>query len=121
MLLFSYFLYKRYRLTTKQKQIIEEQKSEVDIKNKEITDSINYASTIQQSLLPPKELKYKLFPNAFVLFQPKDIVSGDFYWFGEKNGKRIIAAIDCTGHGVPGSLMSMIGNNFLNELIEQKG
>ena len=120
-LLFSYFLYKRYRLTTKQKQIIEEQKSEVDIKNKEITDSINYASTIQQSLLPPKELKYKLFPNAFVLFQPKDIVSGDFYWFGEKNGKRIIAAIDCTGHGVPGSLMSMIGNNFLNELIEQKG
>lgn len=120
-IIFSYFLLKRYRITREQNNIIEAQKDEVELKNKEIKDSINYASSIQQSLLPPKELKYKLFPNAFVLFQPKDIVSGDFYWFGEKNGKRIIAAVDCTGHGVPGSLMSMIGNNFLNELIEQKG
>jgi len=98
---------------TEQKEIIEE-------KNKDITDSINYAKRIQNAILASKEIKYKLFPDAFVLFKPKDIVSGDFYWFAGKDGKRLIAACDCTGHGVPGALMSMIGNNLLNKVVNEK-
>lgn len=94
---------------------------EIEVKNKDITDSINYSKRIQEATLPPKELKYKLFPDAFVLFRPKDIVSGDFYWYAEKDGKRLIAACDCTGHGVPGALMSMIGNNILNQIVNEKG
>lgn len=98
---------------TKQKEIIEE-------KNKDITDSINYAKRIQEATLASKEIKYSLFSNAFVLFKPKDIVSGDFYWFAGKDGKRLIAACDCTGHGVPGALMSMIGNNLLNKIVNER-
>jgi serine phosphatase RsbU (regulator of sigma subunit) len=105
----------------RQKDHIQEQKSQIEEKQKEIVDSINYAKRIQEAALPAKEMKYKLFPDAFVLFQPRDIVSGDFYWFGEKNGKRVIAAVDCTGHGVPGAFMSLIGNTFLNEIVNTKG
>ncbi|MES2285198.1 MAG: tetratricopeptide repeat protein [Bacteroidota bacterium] len=94
---------------------------EIELKNKDISDSINYSKRIQDASLAPKELKYKLFPDAFVLFKPKDIVSGDFYWFAEKNGKKLIASCDCTGHGVPGALMSMIGNNILNQIVNEKG
>lgn len=101
--------------------LIEEQKEVVEQKNKNITDSINYAKLIQEAIFSSKELKYKLFPDAFVLYQPKDIVSGDFYWFTGKNNKRLIATVDCTGHGVPGAFMSMIGNAFLNEIINEKG
>jgi serine phosphatase RsbU (regulator of sigma subunit) len=100
---------------------IVEQKKVIEEKNKDITDSINYAKRIQDAILPAKELKYRIFPNAFVLFKPKDIVSGDFYWFAEKNGKRLIASCDCTGHGVPGALMSMIGNNILNQIVNETG
>ncbi len=88
---------------------------------REIIDSINYASRIQTAALPMQSLKAKLFPNSFVLFLPKDIVSGDFYWFGEKDGRKLIAAIDCTGHGVPGAFMSMIGNSFLHEIVLEQG
>ncbi len=94
---------------------------EIEEKNKDITDSINYAKKIQEAILPAKEIKYEIFPNAFVLFKPRDIVSGDFYWFTAKNGRRIITAVDCTGHGVPGAFMSMIGNSFLNEVIDERG
>ncbi len=94
---------------------------EIEHKNKDITDSINYSKSIQEASLPPKQLKYRLFPDAFVLFKPKDIVSGDFYWFAEKDGKRLIASCDCTGHGVPGALMSMLGNNILNQIVNEKG
>jgi len=100
---------------------IVEQKKVIEEKNKDITDSINYAKRIQDAILPAKELKYRIFPEAFVLFKPKDIVSGDFYWFAEKDGKRLIASCDCTGHGVPGALMSMIGNNILNQLVNENG
>ncbi len=100
---------------------ISEQKKIIEEKNKDITDSINYAKRIQEAILPAKEIKYRIFPDAFVLFRPKDIVSGDFYWFAEKDGKRLIAACDCTGHGVPGALMSMVGNNVLNEIVNEKG
>jgi serine phosphatase RsbU (regulator of sigma subunit) len=94
---------------------------QIEEKNKEIKDSINYSKHIQEASLPSKELKYELFHDIFILFQPKDIVSGDFYWDTEKNGKRIIACCDCTGHGVPGALMSMIGSNILNQLVNENG
>ncbi len=97
------------------------QKEELEEKNKDITDSINYAKRIQEAILPPMEVKEQLFPDSFILFHPRDIVSGDFYWFGEKNGKRLMAAVDCTGHGVPGAFMSMIGNSFLNEIVHERG
>ena len=127
-IIFSLLLYRNFVGKKKANQIlklqaieINFQKKVVDEKNKGITDSINYAKLIQEAILPAKEIKYKLFPDAFVLFQPKDIVSGDFYWFTEKNGKRLIATVDCTGHGVPGAFMSMIGNALLNEIINEKG
>jgi len=105
---------------SQQKHEIEIQKKIVEEKNKDITDSINYSKRIQEAMLPAKEIKHKIFPDAFVLFQPRDLVSGDFYWFTEKNDRRLIAAVDCTGHGVPGSLMSMIGITFLNEIVNEK-
>ncbi len=101
--------------------VIETQKKVVEEKNKDITDSINYARRIQEAMLPDRKIKHELFPDAFVLLLPKDVVSGDFYWFGERDGKRVIAACDCTGHGVPGALMSMIGNAFLNQIILDGG
>lgn len=93
----------------------------VEEKNKDITDSINYAKRIQEALLPLEEDRLQLFPESFILFLPKDIVSGDFFWLTAKSEKKIIAAADCTGHGVPGALMSMIGNAFLNEIVLEKG
>jgi serine phosphatase RsbU (regulator of sigma subunit) len=100
---------------------ISEQKKLIEEKNKDITDSISYAKRIQEAILPEQDLLSKLFPDSFILFKPKDIVSGDFYWFTELGSKKILVAADCTGHGVPGALMSMIGCNILNKLIlEQK-
>lgn len=93
----------------------------VEAKNKDITDSIHYAKRIQEAILPTAETISSLFPDSFVLFRPRDVVSGDFYWFAEKDGKRLVAAVDCTGHGVPGAFMSMIGNAFLDEIVNQKG
>ncbi len=88
---------------------------------KEIVDSINYASRIQSAIMASKSDVEKIFPDSFVYFKPKSIVSGDFYWFSEKNGKRLAAAVDCTGHGVPGAFMSMIGNSFLDEIVNEQG
>lgn len=90
-------------------------------KNKDIIDSINYAKRIQTAILPSIEKRTVLFPESFILFKPRDIVSGDFYWYAEKDGKKIIAAVDFTGHGVPGAFMSMIGNAFLNEIVNKQG
>lgn len=100
---------------------ISEQKKIIEEKNKDITDSITYARRIQQAMLPSDEFIHSLFPDAFVLFRPKDIVSGDFYWFGTKNEIAFAILGDCTGHGVPGALMSMIGHNMLDQLILEKG
>lgn len=100
---------------------VAERTYELAQKNADITASIQYARRIQFAMLPPLELVYAHLPHTFVLYRPKDIVSGDFYWFGEKNGRKIIAAVDCTGHGVPGALMSMIGHNLLNQIILEKG
>jgi serine phosphatase RsbU (regulator of sigma subunit) len=90
-------------------------------KTKKITDSINYAQHIQQSILPQESEVKKVLPDSFIYFQPRDIVSGDFYWISEIEHKIIIAAVDCTGHGVPGAFMSLIGNTLLNEIINEKG
>ncbi|MBA3665759.1 MAG: tetratricopeptide repeat protein [Bacteroidetes bacterium] len=111
----------RYKVKKRANILLTKKNIEIEEQKKDITDSINYAKRIQEAILPDKDIKYKAFPDAFVLFKPKDIVSGDFYWFTEKNGKRLIAAVDCTGHGVPGAFMSMIGNAFLNEIINEKG
>ncbi len=101
-----------------QKEQIEQQKKLVDIKNKNITASINYAKRIQQAILISREHLNEIMPQHFIFYRPRDIVSGDFYWAHEsKSGKLIFAAVDCTGHGVPGAFMSMVGNALLNEII----
>ncbi len=87
--------------------------------HKSIMDSIFYARRIQEALLPPDELLKELLPEYFVLFKPRDIVSGDFYWATEHEGKAILVAADCTGHGVPGAFMSMLGISFLNEIVNK--
>lgn len=94
--------------------------SVIEEKNKNITDSINYARKIQEALLPQEESLRKNFSDAFVLYRPRDIVSGDFWWFTEKEGKFLLAAADCTGHGVPGGFMSVMSAAFLSEIVNEK-
>ncbi|MBW8049936.1 MAG: PAS domain S-box protein [Cytophagales bacterium] len=105
-----------------QRDITERKKAEEKIKRlyKRIRESINYAKRIQQSILPGMQLIRKSFPDSFILFKPKDVVSGDFTWFYKKNDDYFIAAVDCTGHGVPGAFMSIIGNDLLNEIVIDK-
>jgi serine phosphatase RsbU (regulator of sigma subunit) len=120
----------RYRLTyneirsrlelAKSKEIIEQKHEEVVFQKKEITDSINYARSIQRSLIPEEALFNTYFTDSFVLFKPKDIVSGDFYWIHEKDNHIFYATGDCTGHGVPGGFMTMLGLSFLDEIVEAK-
>lgn len=104
---------------TEQKQKIEHQKDVIEKKNHEMVDSINYASTIQSAILPSDEQWSKLLPDSFVFYKPKDIVSGDFYWLGNAGDEVFFAAVDCTGHGVPGALMSIVGYNGLNQAINE--
>ncbi len=101
------------------KEVIE-QKSVIEHHNIEIMDSIKYAKNIQEALLPGLSEVNNLFKNCFVLYMPKDIVSGDFYWFAQNGDTRFIAAVDCTGHGVPGAFMSIVGNTILNEIVNEK-
>ncbi len=93
------------------------QKEEIEIKNKSITDNLNYAKRIQSAILPNTELIHKSFRESFIIYYPKDIVSGDFYAFAEKGKRTLIVAGDCTGHGVSGAFMSMIGVSLINRLI----
>ena len=99
-------------------QQLTEQKGIIEANNRDIKASIEYAKKIQEAILPDNDLLNKHLSEHFVLFKPKDIVSGDFYWFARRESDDIsmIAAIDCTGHGVPGAFMSMIGNTLLNEI-----
>lgn len=90
-------------------------------KNKEITDSIQYAKRIQNAILPPQKLVKEYLSETFILYKPKDIVAGDFYWMDRKEGKVLFAAADCTGHGVPGALVSVICNNGLNRSVREYG
>jgi|WetSurSiteA1Bulk_404760.scaffolds.fasta_scaffold00158_6 ligand-binding sensor domain-containing protein/serine phosphatase RsbU (regulator of sigma subunit) len=97
------------------------QKEELTLKNKSITDSINYAKRIQTAMLPPYKMFKSIFPSSFILFMPKDIVSGDFYWVNKLNDKIFIAAVDCTGHGVPGAFMSIIGFELFRKITNIEG
>ncbi|MBN1158709.1 MAG: SpoIIE family protein phosphatase [Bacteroidales bacterium] len=102
------------------KQIME-QKEELSTKNKSITDSINYAKRIQTAMLPPYKMLKSLFPSSFILYMPKDIVSGDFYWINTMYNKTFLAAVDCTGHGVPGAFMSIIGFELFRKITSIEG
>src|ERR1700741_1835300 len=112
---------RNFKLLRLRSQEIEIKNDIITKKNNDITDSINYARRIQDAVLPDFKNKTSIFKESFILYIPKDILSGDFYWFTEKNGKKIIAATDCTGHGVPGALLSIAGSTFLNEIINQRG
>jgi len=98
---------------------IEERKAELEFRDKNLTDSLVYAQRIQEALLPSEEYFRTHFRESFILFRPKDIVSGDFYWIGEKDDRIFIAGADCTGHGVPGALMSMIGLEIIEKTINE--
>jgi serine phosphatase RsbU (regulator of sigma subunit) len=115
--LLSILLFGRYRLIRKLNKQLDAQNELVARKNNLIVDSIDYAQRIQQSILPSSDNLIKHLPDAFILYKPKDIVSGDIYWFREKNNKLWLAAIDCTGHGVPGAMMSMVAYDLLHQSI----
>jgi serine phosphatase RsbU (regulator of sigma subunit) len=108
------------RLLSLQKEEIARQKEIVELKNKEVTDSIHYAQKILHAILPSPEDVQKTIGASFVLFEPKDIVSGDFYWVSEQEDFVFFTVADCTGHGVPGSFMSMLGHSLLNEIVNEK-
>ncbi|MEA3317750.1 MAG: SpoIIE family protein phosphatase, partial [Bacteroidota bacterium] len=115
---------RKTNLKLKEKELIAiqvaKQKEELSVKNKSITDSIIYAKRIQESLLPSKIYFKELLPKSFILFKPKDIVSGDFYWVAHKANKIFLAVVDCTGHGVPGAFMSIIGFELLRNIINEQ-
>ncbi len=127
-LVFSIFMFNRFRITQKQKHIIElkeketqQQKQLLELKQKEIVDSINYAHRIQKALLASDNLLNEHLKNYFVLYMPKDIVSGDFYWgIPLSNGRFALSAADSTGHGVPGAFMSLLNISFLNEAVNER-
>lgn len=121
-----FLLYKNFTLKTEsniklkaKNDAILQQKQEIENKNAQITDSINYAQRIQGSILIPEKELMKAFGELFIYYIPRDIVSGDFYWFSEQNEGYVIATVDCTGHGVPGAFMSMIGNTLLNQIVKE--
>jgi ligand-binding sensor domain-containing protein/serine phosphatase RsbU (regulator of sigma subunit)/ABC-type amino acid transport substrate-binding protein len=102
-----------------QRDLATQQRDQISQQKKEITDSIHYAKRIQSSVLPSTTYLKLLLPEHFILFKPRDIVSGDFYWITENDGKPIVTAADCTGHGVPGAFMSLLGIAFLNEIVNK--
>ncbi|MFI5149233.1 MAG: SpoIIE family protein phosphatase [Bacteroidia bacterium] len=120
LLLLALLMYNRYKLKNKSHRLLEEQNFIIAQKNKDITDSINYAKKIQDAMLPSVSHIQEAMPDSYVIYEPKDIVSGDFYWFAEKGDHYFLAAVDCTGHGVPGAFMSMIGNDMLYDAIAEK-
>jgi serine phosphatase RsbU (regulator of sigma subunit) len=119
-LIIALIMYRNYIKERRSRQIIDSQKALVDIKNKEILDSINYARKIQQAIIPTHTELKNVFHESFVLLLPKDIVSGDFYWVVKSGQQAFFAVADCTGHGVPGGFMSMLGTALLNEIINEK-
>ena len=134
-MVFALFIFNRFRVTRRQKIVIEGQKVEVERqkeavehqkdlveeKNKEILDSINYAKRLQEAILPPQKLVKEWLPESFVLYKPKDIVAGDFYWMESLNGWIYFAAADCTGHGVPGAMVSVVCSNALSKALIEEG
>jgi tetratricopeptide (TPR) repeat protein len=121
LLLFLFVLFKRSQLRKQTNVQLEKQNAIIEEKNKDITDSINYARRIQDAVLPAPGLIKMKFSDAFIFYRPRDIVSGDFWWTTEKDGKFIVACADCTGHGVPGGFMSVMSAAFLSEIVNEKG
>lgn len=118
-LAFALFVNKRRKVERSQKELIEKQKSLVEEKNSEILASITYAKRIQSAILPSDKLVKEFLKNSFIFYQPKDIVAGDFYWMEPKEDCLIFAVADCTGHGVPGALVSVVCNNALNRSVRE--
>ena len=145
---FGVFIFRSLRITRKQNILIEEQKNEVSRQKyiveeqkkvveeqkkvvgskkrveehqKEIIDSITYAKRLQEAILPPLDFVKKHLPDSFILYKPKDIVAGDFYWMEVMDGIIFIAAADCTGHGVPGAMVSVVCSNALNRTVKEFG
>ncbi len=120
LLVLAFMLFNRYRLKEKTNKLLEHQNSIISEKNKDISDSINYAKKIQDAILPSITDIKKVFPESFILSIPKDVVSGDFYWFAKHDDLKLFVVADCTGHGVPGAFMSMIGNTLLNNIVIER-
>ncbi|MBK8806391.1 MAG: SpoIIE family protein phosphatase [Bacteroidales bacterium] len=129
LLIYTYIEYRTKKLRTANKLLIDKQeaaleiahqKEELAIKNKNILDSITYAKRIQWAIMPSRAKFKYLIPSSFILYKPKDIVSGDFYWITEIEDKIFIAAVDCTGHGVPGAFMSIIGYDLLRNITKER-
>lgn len=116
----AFFVYRGFKLKQKANLLLEDKNRIIEIKNKDITDSINYAKNIQHAMLPVENRMKNAMKEHFVLFKPKDIVSGDFYWFVEKDNRVFLAVVDCTGHGVPGAFMSMIGSAILTHIVVEQ-
>ncbi len=119
----AFLFYRRFKLSQKQKAEIEFQKKVVEVKNKEITESINYAKNVQDALMPHLNELSEIFKDSFVTYLPKDIVAGDFYWWhnfvNTGKNKTLIAVADCTGHGVPGAMVSIVCINALNRAVNE--
>lgn len=114
----GFIAWSRYRLKKKNAEELSRQKTVIEEQNKDILDSIRYASRVQEALRPEPALVDRLLPQSFFFLQPRDIVSGDFYFVEEFNGKIVVAAADCTGHGVPGAFLTIIGHNALRNALE---
>ena len=124
--IFLIFVYRALKVKKKtnsqlseKNNLIERQKELVEEKNKEITDSITYAKRLQSAILPPLEMLHGEFKDSFVHYRPKDVVSGDFYWIEKQGDLIFIAAADCTGHGVPGAMVSVVCSNALNRSVNE--
>lgn len=120
-LVFAVLLINMVRQKQKANKILKEKNELISHQKQEITDSIQYASRIQNAILPPPSVLKETLNEHFVLFLPRDIVSGDFYWFTKQQNKMILVAADCTGHGVPGAFMSMLGISSLYEIVNKEG
>lgn len=126
LVLFLFVLYRRFKVAVKQKHLIELQKESIEEKrialrktHEGVQDSINYSKRIQKAVFPSLDTVKGLFPDSFLFFKPKDVVSGDFYWVYKTKDKKIIVTADCTGHGVPGAFMTIIGINILKEIVQE--
>jgi len=118
---FFVLIFRNYKQKKKANQLLEIQKNEIEVQKKEIQDSINYAQNIQKAILPEIKEIEKHFKDMFIFYKPKDVVSGDFFWYNETKESVLLAAADCTGHGVPGAFMSMIGSYELNNSVLERG
>jgi serine phosphatase RsbU (regulator of sigma subunit) len=120
MIILAVFVFRSYKQKKKANILLAEQKEKIEEIHHEISESINYATRLQEAILPEEKILNKCLSEHFLLFKPKDKVSGDFYWWEQIQTHTIISVADCTGHGVPGAFMSMLGSSFLREIVKKK-